>query len=106
MWEATKRRPGGSSEREALARFLRSAINADRYPRSPRLAPLKAILAKPDPQPQAQPVPPPAATPSGVMTRKRRWGAEPLLSESASQDLFEMANLFPRTTGLPDDGPK
>ena len=39
-------------EREALARFW-SAIDADRYPLSPRLAPLKAILAKLDPQPQA-----------------------------------------------------
>jgi hypothetical protein len=46
-------------ERDALARFLRSAIDADRYPLSPRLAPLKAILAKLDPKPQAQPASPP-----------------------------------------------
>jgi hypothetical protein len=34
------------AEHDALARFLRSAIDADRYPLSPRLAPLNAILAK------------------------------------------------------------
>jgi len=45
-------------ERDALARFIRSTINADRYPLSPRLAPLKAILARLDPKPQAQPLPP------------------------------------------------
>jgi hypothetical protein len=42
------------AEREALARFLRSAIERDRYPPSPRFAPLKAILATLDPQPQTQ----------------------------------------------------
>jgi hypothetical protein len=61
------------AERDALARFLRSAIDADRYPLYPRLAPLKSILAKLDPKPQAQPLPPPkAGTPSPVMARKRR----------------------------------
>ena len=34
------------AERDALARFFRSAIDTDRYPLSPRLAPLKAVLAK------------------------------------------------------------
>jgi hypothetical protein len=60
-------------ERDALGRFLRSAIDADRYPLSPRLAPLKAILAKLDPKPQVQPIPPPkTGTPSRVMARKGR----------------------------------
>jgi hypothetical protein len=59
-------------ERDALARFLRSAINADRYPLSPRLAPLKAIPARLDQKPQVQPVPPPKpGTPSRVMARRR-----------------------------------
>jgi len=59
-------------ERDALARFIRSTINADRYPLSPRLSPLKAILAKIDPKPQVQPVPPPkAGTPSRVMAAAR-----------------------------------
>jgi hypothetical protein len=50
-----------------------SAIDADRYPLSPRLAPLKAILAKLDPKLQVQPLPPPkAGTPSRVMARKPR----------------------------------
>ncbi len=44
------------AERDALARFIRSAIDAERYLLSPRLAPLKAILAKLDPKPQVQPV--------------------------------------------------
>lgn len=38
-------------EAAALTRHLRSAIEGDRYPLSPRLAPLKAILAKFDPRP-------------------------------------------------------
>lgn len=40
------------SERAALARFLREAIDADRFPLSPRVRSLKAILAKVDPQPE------------------------------------------------------
>jgi ATP-dependent DNA ligase len=45
----------------------------DRYPLSPRLAPLKALLAKLDPQPPAQPLSPPKArTPSRLIARKRR----------------------------------
>jgi hypothetical protein len=61
------------AERDALARFLRSEIDTDRYPLSPRLAPLKAFLAKLNSKPQAQPLPPPkTGTPSRVMARKRR----------------------------------
>jgi hypothetical protein len=45
-------------ETAALARLLRRTIDEDRYPLSPRLAPLRAILAKLDP-PQPRPEPPP-----------------------------------------------
>jgi hypothetical protein len=33
-------------EREALIRFLRDGIDRDRFPLSPRLAPIRAILDK------------------------------------------------------------
>lgn len=33
-------------EREALIRFLRDGIDQDRFPLSPRLAPIRAILDK------------------------------------------------------------
>jgi hypothetical protein len=38
-------------EAKALARHLRNAIDGDRFPRAPRLRPLKAILAKLEPPP-------------------------------------------------------
>jgi hypothetical protein len=61
------------AERDVLARFLRSAIDVDRYPLSTRLVPLKAILTKLDPKPPVQSLPPPKAeTPSRVTARKRR----------------------------------
>src|ERR1700741_4537452 len=44
-------------DRADLARFLREAIEADRYPLSPRVRRLKELLAKVDPGP------PPAVTP-------------------------------------------
>jgi hypothetical protein len=46
-------------ERAALIALLRRTIEYDRYPMAPRLDPLKAILAKLDPQPPAPaPLPP------------------------------------------------
>jgi hypothetical protein len=47
------------NEKYALAELLRSTINRPRYPRSPRLAFLKAILAKLDPPPPRSELPPP-----------------------------------------------
>jgi hypothetical protein len=48
-------------DRADLARFLREAIEADRYPLSPRVRRLKALLAKldPSPVPVVEPLPPP-----------------------------------------------
>ena len=46
-------------ETRALVRLLRRAIDEARYPLSPRLDPLKTILAKLDPPaPQPEPLPP------------------------------------------------
>jgi hypothetical protein len=62
-------------EAGSLATFLRRAIDDDRYPLSPPLAPLKAILAKLNP-PQPPSEPPPVLhardAPSGAGRRRRR----------------------------------
>jgi len=47
-------------EATALAKHLRDAIDNHRYPLAPRVAPLRAILAKLDPPaPRLEPLPPP-----------------------------------------------
>jgi hypothetical protein len=62
-------------ETAALARLLRNTIDEARFPLSPRLVPLKAILVKLEPQ-QARPaLPPPLKAydaPSGAGRRRRR----------------------------------
>jgi Molybdopterin-binding domain of aldehyde dehydrogenase len=67
---------GLPAELADLARFLREAIEADRYPLSPRVRRLKALLAKidPAPAPAATPLPPPKppGRPSLVLAKKRR----------------------------------
>jgi hypothetical protein len=46
-------------ETAALVRLLRHAIDEDRYPLSPRLAPIRAILDQFDPpKPRPEPLPP------------------------------------------------
>jgi hypothetical protein len=47
------------AERQALIALLRHAIDEARFPYAPRLAPLKAILAKLVPPPVREPRPPP-----------------------------------------------
>ncbi len=62
-------------EHEALMSFLRRSIEADPYPLAPRLRPLKAILARLDPQPPAtEPFPAPKRypIPSSLLQKKRR----------------------------------
>ena len=60
-------------EKHALAEFLRRAIDENRYPLSPRLAPLKAILAKLDPpEPQPELPPPLKAYDAPRVGRRRR----------------------------------
>ena len=49
-------------ESAALARLLRKAIDDDRYPLSPRVRLLQAILDQLDPPPVREPPPPPLKT--------------------------------------------
>ena len=61
-------------EAAALAQLLRRTINDDPYPLSPRLVPLKAILARLDPPgPPSGPAPPlqPRDAPSSAGRRRR-----------------------------------
>jgi len=46
-------------EAAALAALLARTITDDRYPLSPRVRTLKAILGKPKPEPVREPLPPP-----------------------------------------------
>jgi hypothetical protein len=63
-------------DRADLARFLREAIEADRYPLSPRVRRLKELLAKVDPAPAPAVTPYPALRrserPSLALAKKRR----------------------------------
>jgi hypothetical protein len=45
-------------ETAALTRLLTNTIDADRYPLSPRIQTLKAILGKIRPEPAREPLPP------------------------------------------------
>ena len=45
-------------ETAALARLLKSTIDADRYPLSPRIQTLKVILDRIRPEPLSEPLPP------------------------------------------------
>jgi hypothetical protein len=61
----------------ALPDLLKRTIDGDRYPFSPRILTLKAILAKVEPQPEALAAPLPAAKPgdrprAALAARKRR----------------------------------
>ena len=80
-YERPRARPGVSAgddlaltpeERAALIALLKRTIEYDRFPMAPRLDPLKAILAKLDPQP-----PPPERLPpikAGMTPRRGRGG--------------------------------
>lgn len=61
-------------EKRALAAHLRSVIDADPYPLSPRLRTLRAILDKlaPGSGPEPYPVPKRGEKPSWAMAKKRR----------------------------------
>src|SRR5205814_6457998 len=62
-------------EKAVLAGLLRTTIAADRYPLSPRVRSLKAILDKPDPPAsRPEPLPPPRAWVNSMIGKKRgRW---------------------------------
>jgi hypothetical protein len=63
-------------ETEALAGLLRRTIDDDHYPLSPRVQTLKAILAKIQPEPIQEPLPPPKryAPPRATTAKRRRSG--------------------------------
>ena len=65
-------------EHAALLRLVKRTIDEDRYPLSPRLDPLKAILAKLEPQSVREPLPPPEvyAPPRATAARRRRVGVD------------------------------
>jgi hypothetical protein len=60
-------------ETDALARRLRRAIDADRYPLSPRIQTLKAVLDKIRPEPARQPLPPPLSPGRDLRPRRPIW---------------------------------
>jgi hypothetical protein len=60
-------------ETDALATLLRRTIDDDRFPLSPRIQTLKAILGKIRPEPVREPLPPPKHyEPPRAMGRRRR----------------------------------
>jgi hypothetical protein len=61
-------------ETDALATLLRRTIDDDRFPLSPRIQTLKAILGKIRPEPTREPLPPPKvyAPPRATAARRRR----------------------------------
>jgi hypothetical protein len=69
-------------EKLALAAHLRHALECDPFPHSPRLDPLRAILAKLDP-PAPQPEPLPPLKPGmGAQARAETAGAVRLRGQS------------------------
>jgi hypothetical protein len=63
-------------ETAALARLLSDTIDGDRFPLSPRIQTLKAILAKLRPEPAREPLPSlkQYAPPRATSARRRRAG--------------------------------
>ena len=63
-------------ETDALARLLSRTIDDDRYPLSPRIQLLKAILGKLRPEPVREPLPPLKhyEPPRATTARRRRSG--------------------------------
>jgi hypothetical protein len=60
-------------ETAALARVLSDTIDGDRFPLSPRIQTLKAVLAKIRPEPVREPLPPPKVyAPPRAKARQRR----------------------------------
>lgn len=61
-------------ETAALTRLLTDAIDADRYPLSPRIQTLKGVLGKIRPEPPREPLPPPKVYAPPRATKRRRRG--------------------------------
>ena len=63
------------NDKAALVELLRQVIAADRYPLSPRIRKLRAILDRlnpPAPRPEPYPAPKPPGEPSAVLAKKKR----------------------------------
>jgi hypothetical protein len=60
-------------ETDALASLLRRTIDDDRYPLSPRVQALKAVLDKITPEPTREPLPPPKVYAPPRATTAKRW---------------------------------
>jgi len=62
-------------DRAEIARIMRDAIEANRYPFSPKVRRLKELLARidptPDPNVRPYPAPKPAGAPSLLLSRKK-----------------------------------
>jgi hypothetical protein len=65
-----------NQETDALSGLLRRTIDDDRYPLSPRIQLLKAILVKIRPEPEHEPLPPLKhyEPPRATTARRRRSG--------------------------------
>jgi hypothetical protein len=63
-------------ETAALTQEVHEIVENDRYPLSPRIQTLKAILVKIRPEPAREPLPPPKvyAPPRATAARRRRAG--------------------------------
>jgi hypothetical protein len=63
-------------EAAALTQELHEIVENDRYPFSPRIRTLRAILAKLRPEPVREPLPPPKvyAPPRATAAKRRRFG--------------------------------
>jgi hypothetical protein len=59
-------------EAAALNQELHDIVESDRYPFSPRIRTLRAILAKPRPEPFREPLPPPKVYAPPRLNRARR----------------------------------
>jgi hypothetical protein len=62
------------SEKAALVELLREAIATDRFPLSPRIQKLRAVLDKlepPAPRPEPFPAPKPIGEPSHVLAKRK-----------------------------------
>jgi hypothetical protein len=62
------------NEAAALTQELRDSVESDRYPFSPRIQTLRAVLAKLKPEPAREPPPPPKVYAPPSRGRYRRRG--------------------------------
>jgi hypothetical protein len=71
-------------EHAAVTAAVRSTIYQDRFPRSPRMAPLKSALAKLNPASVPKPRPTPAPLRGGARAQQRRPGEPKILDKTLS----------------------